>query len=246
MEKEPQQHQVEIESNRDAWARKAVLREIYAGFYREIVAHIDGAISGRVLELGSGMGNLREHYRSALGSDLFANPWLDLACSAYALPFRKGALSHLILFDVFHHLERPRAFLAEARRVLPERGRVILFEPFISLASWPAYGLFHHEPVAWREGIDLSAEPPENRYYAAQGNATRLFFRSKVSLPEGWELIERRAQASFAYLLSGGFSKPAMYPAGLFPAIRRIDGALSRWPNWFGARALVVLRKIGD
>jgi len=35
-------------------------------------------------------------------------------------------LSHLILFDVFHHLRAPNAFLREARRVLTREGRLIL------------------------------------------------------------------------------------------------------------------------
>lgn len=238
------QHQVEIERNRRAWEGKPLLREIYASFYRRILRLVDRAVPGRVVEIGSGIGNLREHLPGAICTDLFSNPWLDLVCDGYELPFRDASLSHLILFDVFHHLERPAAFLREARRALHPSGRVILFEPYISAASLPVYGWLHHEPVGLGRPIDLREESPWPRgYYAAQGNATRLFFRADAPrCAAGWRVFHAEALASFSYLLSGGFSKPSAYPRCCLPACERLDGWLSRWPGVFGARCLVGLQ----
>ena len=143
------QHQTEIQRNLAAWQNKPLLQKIYAGFYQRILALMDTRAPGCIVEIGSGIGNLKAHLPQALATDLFANPWLDLVCDGYELPFRSGSVSHLILFDVFHHLRAPNAFLREARRVLTPAGRVILFEPFISWTSFPVYGLCHHEPVAW-------------------------------------------------------------------------------------------------
>jgi SAM-dependent methyltransferase len=240
-----EQHQVEIERNAAFWKAKPLLRSIYTRFYEEIRGKIDPAIPGRVVEIGSGIGNLKQHLREALCTDLFPNPWLDLVCDACHLPFTPGSVSHLVLFDVFHHLQRPVAFLNEAQRVLTAGGRIILIEPYISAASWAAYGLFHHEPVAWRAPIEFNSEPPSHpAYYAAQGNATRLFFQQKKGwLPAGLSLVESRAFVSFTYLLSGGFSKPALIPEKLFPVVQRLDRVLSPFPRIFGARCLVVLRK---
>jgi len=240
-----EQHQAEIGQNRRHWDSKPLIQKIYARFYAEIVRRIDPSLAGRVVELGSGIGNLKAHCPGALCTDLFPNPWLDAVCDGYQLPFRDASVSHLILFDVFHHLQRPAAFLAQAARVVAVGGRVILFEPYLSLASWPAYGWFHHEPVAWSRAIELNPAPPPNHaYYAAQGNATRLFFRQKPNwLKPPWQLAEARAFAAFSYLLSGGLSGPALYPAGLLPAITALDGWLSCAPRLFGARCLVVLQK---
>lgn len=238
------QHQIEIEKNLASWHKKPLLQKIYAGFYQRILKHIDPTMPGSIVELGSGIGNLKAHLPQAICTDLFPNPWLDLVCDAYRMPFADRSVSHLVLFDVFHHLERPRAFLREARRVLIPNGRIILFEPFISAASFPAYGLLHHEPVALGRAIDGAEEPPPaHDYYAAQGNATRLFFRrEKQEWFSGWHIAHAEAFSAFAYLFSGGYSKPAIYPKATFPLLASIDAALSHAPSIFGARCLVELR----
>jgi SAM-dependent methyltransferase len=255
-----EQHQIEIQRNRAAWESKALLREIYAGFYDRIVKLIDQRRGGAIVEVGSGIGNLRERLPGAIATDLFPNPWLDVVCDGYELPFRDGSVSHLILFDVFHHLRAPLAFLEEARRALAPGGRVIVFEPYISAVSYPVYGLLHHEPVALNGEISTARNLGRPRdYYAAQGNATRLFFadgpapngRDTGSLRkgsalnlEGWRLFHAAAFASFAYLLSGGFSKPAVYPARWLRGMECVDRRLSRWPRLFGARCLVGLELV--
>jgi SAM-dependent methyltransferase len=240
------QHQTEIQRNLRAWQNKPLLREIYSGFYRRIVGLLDLQLAGRIVEIGSGVGNLKSHLPSAVSTDLFPNPWLDVVCDGYELPFVCGSLSHLILFDVFHHLRAPNAFLREARRALTQGGRLILFEPYISWWSFPVYGLLHHEPVGWRSPIDFTEALPRPRdYYAAQGNATRLFFRREGrGWPTGWTVFHAEAFASFSYLLSGGFSRRALYPAGCLNWMQTCDRILSRWPRVFGARCLVGLRRL--
>jgi SAM-dependent methyltransferase len=239
------QHQEEIEQNLRAWEGKPLLKEVYAAFSRRIVALIDSAVPGRVVEVGSGIGNLKAFIPGALATDLFPNPWLDLVCDTYELPFRQGSLSHLVLFDVFHHLRAPDAFLHEARRVLaPGRGRLILLEPYIGWTTYPIYGLFHHEPVALKEPISRAVSLPRPRdYYAAEGNATRLFFWKELpGWPEGWEVFHAEAFSCFHYFLTGGYAKPALYPAGWLKAFQKLDAGLSRWPKMFAGRCLIGLR----
>jgi len=239
-------HNAEIQRNRAAWQKKPLLRRIYAGFYERIMRQIDPGIPGAVVEIGSGIGNLKSRLPAAITTDLFPNPWLDLVCDGYELPFRNAAVSHLVLFDVFHHLEMPMAFLAEARRVLVPEGRLILFEPYISAASLPVYGLLHPEPLAMKEPINIGSEAPaRRRYYAAQGNATRLFFRREgpESWPPGWRMLHREAFSGFSYLLSGGYSRPAFYPCAWVGLLLRLDQVLSAWPRLFAARCLVVLQR---
>jgi SAM-dependent methyltransferase len=238
-------HLEEMERNLASWKRKPLLQEVYRGFYQAITERINPSAPGLIVELGSGIGNLKSHLPSAICTDLFANPWLDLVCDAYAMPFADQALSHLILFDVFHHLRAPGAFLKEARRVLRGDGKILLFEPFISLASYPVYAWLHHEPVALEQPIDLRSDRPATDYYAAQGNATRVFFRHEAgSLLAGWNLTHAKAMSAFAYVLTGGYSKPALYPNACLPFLQACDRMLSRFPRLFAARCLVELTPI--
>lgn len=105
------QHQIEIERNLATWRRKPLLRELYEGFYRRIARLVDRTVPGRIVEIGSGIGNLKSLLPEAVATNLFANPWLGVSCDGYKLPFRSGSLSHLVLFDVFHHLRTLAAFL---------------------------------------------------------------------------------------------------------------------------------------
>jgi SAM-dependent methyltransferase len=238
--KSADQHQIEIQANLASWHRKPLLQDIYKDFYSRILKLIDTSLPGPIVEIGSGIGNLKSILPRAIATDIFAHPWLDLACDAYELPFQSGAVSHLVLFDVFHHLRAPKAFFKEARRVLAPKGRLIIFDPFISLSSFPVYGLLHHEPIAWKQPIDSRETLDRPRdYYAAQGNATRVFFRKELP---GWQLFHAEAFSAFHYLFSGGYSKPALYPRAFLKPFQRLDGVLSQWPRLFGARCLVGLR----
>jgi SAM-dependent methyltransferase len=225
----------ETDRNARAWAERPLLREIYAGFHQRIRAAIPPG-RGAVIELGSGIGSFEE----AVHTDIFVRPWLDVTCSAYRLPFRDGGARAIVLFDVFHHLARPVAALAECARVLAPGGRVIIFDVYVSPASFPVY-LLHPERVRWRAPIDLSPEPPERDdvYYAGQGNATRMFFSGEARLP--LPVVKAEAFSAWHYLLSGGFSKRPLYPRAALPLLRRLDAHLP--PRLFGGRCLVVLEK---
>ena len=90
--------------------------------------------------------------------------------------------------------------------------------------------------------ISPDSLPRPRDYYAAQGNATRLFFRREIpNWPAGWNIFHAQAFSSFSYLLSGGYSKPALYPAQGLAMLQWWDEQLSRWPKIFGARCLVGL-----
>jgi SAM-dependent methyltransferase len=240
------QHDVEIQQNRLAWQRKPGLRAVYRAFHELIASRLDRAVPGLIVELGSGMGSIKDVIPDCITTDLFPNPWLDRQENAYRLSFAEGAVSNLILFDVWHHLRYPGTALEEFRRVLAPNGRLIVFDPAISWTGRVIYGLFHHEPIAMRLPITWDApagfKPGDADYFAAQGAATRVFWRREA--PERlsrWDAHETTPLPSFEYLATGGFSGPQIGGPGLFRLWRRLDRALGRCPNLFAARLLVVL-----
>lgn len=243
------QHDLEIQHNRMAWERKPLLRTIYLDFYTQILASLRKDIPGDVVELGSGIGNFKSVYPKAITTDIFPNPWIDRVENAYHLSFHDGTVSNLVLFDVFHHLQYPGQACEEIKRVLVPKGRVIIFEPYISLLGLIVYGLVHHEPIALSRKISWiptdSANFEEN-YYAAQGNATRLFGIGspyKDEIEKEWRLISKKKFSALSYILSGGFSKPALYPPSLLRVVRSIEYIFNLFPLLFATRMLIVLEK---
>jgi SAM-dependent methyltransferase len=243
------QHDLEIQGNRKAWQRKPRLRTVYRGFHELIASRLDRSIPGDIVELGSGMGSIKEVIPDCVTTDLFPNPWLDRQENAYSLNFPEGSLSNLILFDVWHHLRYPATALAEFRRVLAPGGQVIVFDPAISWTGRLAYGLFHHEPVGLNLPMTWEAppgfKPDDADYFAAQGSATRVFWwRKDRSRLTGWEVREVTPLPSFEYFATGGFSGREIGGPRAFRFLRHLDGVLARWPNLFAARLLVVLKRI--
>lgn len=224
-----------------------MLRQVYAGLYGRIRAEL-ACLPGLTIELGSGIGQIKTVIPEAVTTDIFANPWLDRVEDAYALSFGPGSVGNLILFDVFHHLEFPGSALQEFARVVQAGGRLILMEPGFGLLGALVYRFLHHEAVGFGQPITWMA--PEGavipqRYYAAQGNAWRLFVSGERS-PNLLEWRVRRVTkvAALSYLLSGGFSKPALVPHGWWPALAALDRAAGVLPALFTTRLLVVLERV--
>ena len=243
-----EQHNIEIQRNRHAWEKKPMLQMIYRNFYRQIESRIDPQLPGPVVELGSGMGRIKEVIPQCITTDLFPNPWLDRCENCYQLSFADDTLSHLILFDVWHHLRYPGTALHEFHRVLAPGGRLILFEPAASWVGRMVYHFFHHEPVAVHDPITWEAPAgftaADADYYAAQGSATRLFWWGEGhDRLAGWQLREVHPITSFDYFASGGFSGPQFGGQFLHGLMRGLDFLTAPFPRAFAARLLVVLEK---
>lgn len=241
-------HQDSIEKNYEYWNQKHILKILYGDFYRRIAAKLSNLPESKIVELGSGLGNIREFIPNCIRTDLFPNPWIDQIENAYQLSFASESISDLILTDVFHHLKYPGTALKEFSRVLRKGGRVIMLEPCISALGLLVYGAFHEEPIAVTKRIEWEApkgwSPEQIDYYAAQGNASRVFLGKRFRHQLGdWQTIKSQRLSAIAYAASGGFSKPQLYPTSALPLIRKLEKVLDLFPILFATRLLVVLKK---
>ena len=241
-------HQDSIEKNQEYWNRKPLLKTLYGDFYRLISKNLSNLPESKIVELGSGLGNIHEVIPNCLRTDLFPNPWIDQVENAYQLSFPDESISDLILTDVFHHLRYPGTVLKEFSRVLRQGGRVIMLEPCISALGLIVYGALHDEPVAITKEIEWNApeawSPEKIDYYAAQGNASRVFLGKKFRKNlKDWQKIETQRLSSIAYAGSGGFSKPQLYPTRALPLIRMLEKLLDLFPALFATRLLIILEK---
>lgn len=196
------------------------------------------------------MGYIKEVIPDCIRTDLFPNPWIDQVENAYALSFTDQTVSDLILLDVFHHLRYPGTALNEFFRVLQPGGRVIIFDPAISALGMIVYGLLHPEPVAFFRPVEWLApagwSPPEVDYYAAQGNATRIFYGKEfASNLNNWKQKGLIRFSAISYVASGGYSVLQLYPRSILPFIKSVEAICDRVPFLFATRLLVVLEKKG-
>jgi SAM-dependent methyltransferase len=244
MKEQIQQHNKEIYLNKSSWDKKPALKKSYYELYKKIELQITDKTVGKTLEIGSGIGRIKDIIPYCTTSDIFDNPWLERNENAYQLNYPNNSLSNIVLFDVWHHLEYPMAFLSEANRVLKPGGKVILMEPDMSMFGKFVYGNFHHEPLGLNAAISQEVNAKQNTYFAAQSSAYRYFVKNEFpDLNIHWKVKKVSRITSFAYLASGGFSGPSLYPSILYKLVTFIDSILNLAPKLFSARLMVVLEK---
>ena len=136
--------------------------------------------------------------------------------------------------------------LEEFSRVLKKGGRIIIFDPAVSLLGCIVFGLFHHEPLALKQPIHWSmpkgVDIENMTYYAAQGNAHRVFQRKEFLL-ENFDLLKLERFSALSYVMSGGFSHRQLYPDNLMGLILKAERFMDIFPSLFATRILIVLNK---
>ncbi len=236
----------QLDLYRETWRSKAVLRALYADYYRRMVKLLK---PGKTLELGAGSGHLRAHAVDAVLTDIQPAPWLDAAADAQALPFRDGCFDNIVLLDVLHHVENPALFFAEAARVLRPGGRIVMLEPAITPLSGLFYRYLHPEPVNMKQDpfADVPASPARDPYDANQAIPTLLFRRHGPRFSHhfpSFRLAVVRNLSLFAFPLSGGFRRWSLMPAVLVrPLLVLEDGLLVLLGPAMAFRLLVMLER---
>ena len=243
-----QRHQEELYRNHKAWLHKPILTKIYRGFYAAIADIMADSADAPVVEIGSGIGKITEVIPNCIRTDLLNSPWIDQVENAYQLSFDNQSVSNLVLFDVFHHLKFPGTALDEFHRVLIPGGRVIILEPCVSLLGMLIYGCLHKEPLGLLKKINWQApsqmEAIKQGYYAAQGNAFRIFCRDGFkNRLKAWKLFHNKRIVALPYIASGGYSGPQFCNEKSFAQWDVVDRLLQSFPLVFACRLLIGLEK---
>jgi SAM-dependent methyltransferase len=226
-----------------AWEQRPLLRRIYRDWF-ELLASRLARVPGETIELGSGIGRLREAVPQLVTTDVEQTPWSDRVVDAEALPYADGELANIVMLDVYHHLSRPAAFLDEAGRTLTTGGRVVMLEPYCSPLSSLAYRLHHERLELGADGFaeSESADPLD----ANLAQTTLAFFRQRVEYRRRWPelpIVEEQLLSLLVYPLSGGFTRRRLVPSALYRPLTALERVLSPLLPLAAFRCLVVLER---
>ena len=234
---------------RTVWDRKPALRVIYNDFYDRIAA---ASHPGVTIEIGGGIGNLKQRLGDIISTDVQRAPWLDCVADAQRLPFAAASAANIVMVDVLHHLEFPLVFFREAARVLRPGGRVLMVEPAITWGSSLFYRLFHHEPVRTLVDVlgDGDPDPGRSPYASNQAIPTLVATRDRQRFHRLLPMLRIARVEWFAfaaYPLSGGFQPWSLISERLAPRLLRMEHALEPTLGRFmGFRMMLVVEKAVD
>lgn len=235
-----------LEAHRLVWQEKKILREVYTNWYRKVLKDLK---PGRTIELGSGSGNFKSFKKDIIAADIEKCPWLDMCFDAHFLPFRNQSIGNIVMIDVLHHLSDPVGFLKEAARVLVDRGRVILIEPYPSFFSRFIYGKFHPEPFKMNEDYFIKrSRQKKDPWDSNQAIAYLLFYQQRekfVDLFKNVFLIKKAVKTDcILYPASGGFENKALIADFMIPIFKFLEFLASGLRRFLAFRCYIILEKI--
>ena len=222
--------------------------QLYMEWYSLLLRHVSPAlaIGGRVLEIGSGGGFLKEMEPRIITSEFLQVDGVDLQVDAMNIPFPDNSLAGIIMIDVLHHIWDTDAFFSEVDRVLQVGGRLTMLEPWNTPWSRFIFNNLHHEPfIPDSKNWAFSSSGPLS---GANGALPWIIFsRDNILFQQKYpNLIVDNITLDypFSYLVSGGVSMRQLTPGCLYKPIRKIERLLALWMQSIGTMAVIALRKV--
>ena len=237
-----------LDGYRSAWQHKPVLQLVYDDFSDRIAA---ACVPGLTVEIGGGIGNLKQRMANVVATDVQFAPWLDCVADAQRLPFADGVAANIVMVDVLHHIEYPPKFFRDAERVLKPGGRIVMIEPAITLGSTLFYRVLHHEPVVTSADplADGEPDPARDPYDSNQAIPTLIATRHRDRFHAMFPglRITRTDWFSFAvYPLSGGFKPWSLVTVPMARQMLRLERALEgTLGRALAFRMILIVEKTG-
>jgi len=224
---------------------KPFLKKIYIDWYESFIDESKKLPEGKILELGSGGGFLKDLIPSIITSDILDLPNNDMVFSALDMPFDTNSLSGIFMVDTFHHIPDSHLFLKEAIRTLKVGGKIVMIEPANSIWGRFIYKNFHHEPFNPEGDWSIPNSGPMS---GANGALPWIVFerdkeKFKNEFP-GFEIENIQYHTPMRYLLSGGVSFKQFVPNFSFEFFKKTDSFISGFSKQLSMFMTIKIVKI--
>lgn len=196
---------------------KIFLNKIYREWYKHIVKVLPDS-SGKILELGSGAGFIREYLPGIILSDIIPCKGISVVLDGTRIPFSNDSLDGIVMTDVLHHIPHPRSFFSEASRCVKNSGRIVMIEPWMTFFSTMVYNYLHPEPMSkttteWEFPITGPLSGANIALPWIIFKRDRKHFEREF--PQ-WKILSIELIMPFRFLLSGGFTVISLQPGFLY------------------------------
>ncbi len=228
---------------------KASLRMFYEEIYAKYAESLGrGERMGAALELGSGMGFVKDVIPGMLTTDVLHYPGLDGVMDATRLPFPDESIGLICMLDVFHHIPDVGAFLAEAERCLHPGGRILIVDQHPGWISRPILEYVHREP--FHPGAREWAFESSGPLSGANGALAWIVFRRDLHLFKSrfprLRLRSYRPHSPLRYWLSGGLKRWSLLPGWAFVLASKVDQLLVGISPEFGSFVDIEIEKVAS
>lgn len=215
--------------HREIILRKPFLKQLYIEWYKGFLRLTPSLPTGKILEIGSGGGFLKDLDPDVITSDIMPLPNCDMTFPAENMPFEDNELSAIFMIDVLHHIPDTPAFFAEAQRVLQPGGLLYMIEPANTATSQFIYKNLHHEP--FEPDAKNWQFPTSGPLSSANGALPWIVFcRDSERFEQEYPLLQLkslRLHTPFRYLITGGLSYKSIVPGWSFEVVSFLEKLLT-------------------
>jgi SAM-dependent methyltransferase len=231
--------------HREIILRKKFLKKLYIDWYLSMLKETEGLPDGKIVEIGSGGGFLKDLNPKIITSDILPFPHCDLTFPGEQMPFADNELSAILMIDVLHHIPDSRSFFREAQRVLKPGGKIIMIEPANTTFSRFIFQKFHHENFA--PETKSWSFPTSGPLSGANGALpwiifTRDYDNFRTEFP-AFTKEKIQHHTPFAYLISGGLTFKSPLPGWLFGTFRWFESLFTPFNRHLAMFQTIVLVK---
>lgn len=229
-------------SDRRLIRQRGYLNKIYRDFYAEFKK--SKVPNGKLIEIGSGAGFIKEIIPSVITSDVVKGPDIDKVFFAEKIPFKSSSVAAFFMIDTLHHIKDVEIAFKEMERCLKRNGKIVMIEPYNSWWGYIIYKYLHYEHFDPKAGWKV-----EGRGRMSDSNTALpwiIFVRDRKIFQKKFpELIIDSVKPfmPITYLVSRGLLKPQLLPTFTYGWVKFIEKLFSPLNKYVGMFVIIELHK---